>query len=299
MHYAWGQAQFTNDQFIEIKYPQEIFVLEINIYETYHCGAIVKIKLKDLSTDEWKIVWETETASHIENSRIFSPTLTKSFFKTNQVRLELDCTLANSYCEIDAVEVVGKKLLIDLDSIEDNYSKNLEKLLFSDIFNAVEFKIDNQIVKAHRNILTTRSQYFKNLLCDNLTPDRLRKSIYVDNITYDGFVCLMHYLYTGKIDENTKCQTVCELIRVSDWYNLEQLDTIGFLFLKSVLSLENVLSILICAAKIKPNLERVEKMCLKYTAKNFNQVLIQPEFKSLEKDILLKITQYYSQFLKK
>ena len=40
---------------------------------------------------------------NIESSRIFSPELEKSIFKTNIVRLDVDCTAANSFCEIDAV----------------------------------------------------------------------------------------------------------------------------------------------------------------------------------------------------
>jgi len=47
-------------------------------------------------------------AINIESSRIFSPELINTKFKTNQVRLELDCSVAASYCEIDAV---GKSML--------------------------------------------------------------------------------------------------------------------------------------------------------------------------------------------
>lgn len=52
----------------------------------------------------WKTVWESGAgALNIEQSRIFSPEIEKVLFKTNQIRLELDCTAANTYCEIDAV----------------------------------------------------------------------------------------------------------------------------------------------------------------------------------------------------
>jgi hypothetical protein len=79
-------------------------VTQINIYETYHAGAILRILLRNKELGAWKLVWESAFgALNIESSRIFSPELQKSLFKTNQVRLELDCTAANSYCEIDAV----------------------------------------------------------------------------------------------------------------------------------------------------------------------------------------------------
>lgn len=81
----------------------------IDIYETFHAGGVVRIKLKNKQLNTWKTVWETAVGPlNIETSRIFSPQLLPSHFKTNQVRLEVDCTASNSYCEIDAV---GKSLI--------------------------------------------------------------------------------------------------------------------------------------------------------------------------------------------
>lgn len=102
---AWAQASdFHDKHFIEIEFPKEIYVEKLNIYETYHGGAITKIKLKNKKSNNWKTVWESSVgALNIEESRIFSPELEKTPFKTNQVRLELNCSIANSFCEIDAV----------------------------------------------------------------------------------------------------------------------------------------------------------------------------------------------------
>ena len=65
---------------------------------------MVRVSIKDKEKDIWKTVWESSIGSlNIESSRIFSPELEKSIFKTNIVRLDVDCTSANSFCEIDAV----------------------------------------------------------------------------------------------------------------------------------------------------------------------------------------------------
>jgi hypothetical protein len=105
LHNAWAQANdFHANHFIELEFPTEVYVTQINIYETYHAGSIVRILLRNKELNAWKMVWESAVgALNIESSRIFSPELQKTLFKTNQVRLELDCTAANSYCEIDAV----------------------------------------------------------------------------------------------------------------------------------------------------------------------------------------------------
>ena len=42
-----------------------------------------------------------------QTSRIFSPELSRTLFRTNQVRLELNCQIANTWCEIDAVGIMN------------------------------------------------------------------------------------------------------------------------------------------------------------------------------------------------
>ena len=104
---TWCQSSaHTADEYIEIKFSKEVYVTKVNIYETYHCGGVVRIKLKDKSQNNWKTVWKSEpenTPQNIETSRIFSPDLEKTLFKTNEVRLDVNCSVANSYCEIDAI----------------------------------------------------------------------------------------------------------------------------------------------------------------------------------------------------
>lgn len=83
-------------------------MIKVNIYETYHAGGVTAIKLRNKVDNDWVTVWDAGAAGaiNIESSRIFSPDLQRTNFKTNEIRIEIDCSIANSYCEIDAV---GKK----------------------------------------------------------------------------------------------------------------------------------------------------------------------------------------------
>lgn len=104
---TWAQANDNlGRNFIELGFPQEVYVTRINVYETYHAGGIVAIKLRNKQLGgTWVSVWEAPNgqARNIEMSRIFSPELERSSFRTDEIRLELDCSVSNSYCEIDAV----------------------------------------------------------------------------------------------------------------------------------------------------------------------------------------------------
>ncbi len=55
---AWAQASdFHSNHFIELEFPEEVYVTKLNIYETYHAGGVVRIKLKNLLKNSWKLVW--------------------------------------------------------------------------------------------------------------------------------------------------------------------------------------------------------------------------------------------------
>ena len=187
--------------------------------------------------------------------------------------------------------------MVDMVDTEKELRSNLKDLLYSEEFSDIQFEVQSRVLKAHRNILTSRSEHFKTLLSE-LRPDRLTRPIHIENISFDGFKALLHYLYTSEIDENTKLEIVGELIRVSDWYNLEDLKGIGNTFLQANLGVENVIGLFVCATTIEPILEDIENMCLRFIAKNFQSLYIRPEFKQLSQNLLVKITQFYGQFQK-
>jgi hypothetical protein len=187
--------------------------------------------------------------------------------------------------------------MVDLIDTEKELKNNLKELLYSEEFSDIQFEVQGRVLKAHRNILTARSEHFKTLLSE-LRPDRLTRPIHIENITFDGFKALLHYLYSSEIDDSTSLGVVCELIRVSDWYNLDELKYVGNTFLQTNLSIENVIGLFVCAATIEPNLEEIENLCLKFIAKNFVTLYIRSEFKQLNQNLLVKITQFYGQFQK-
>lgn len=298
---AWAQGIRDENQYIVIKYEESVYLKHLNIYETYNCGAIVRIKAKNQVTNEWFTVWESENEQanfvNRQESRIFKPPLIRFPFKTDTIRIEMDCQ--SKWCEIDAVEMLGEKFHIDKSNTEKTLKMNLLTLLDTEEFSDVQFEVEGRIVKGHRNIFAARSTFFKNILSESVKTDKITKPVHIDNISYEAFKCLMHYLYSGGLEENTNCVTVCELIRVSEWYDLDKLDDVGYLFIKENLCHDNVLMTLVSATQTEPQLIRVEKACLKYMARNFHTILNNPDFKNLDKKIVVKIAQFYGQFFEK
>ncbi len=171
-------------------------------------------------------------------------------------------------------------------------------MLENEEFCDIKFEVQGKYLNGHRNIFAARSAYCKNILTENLKLDRISRPLHLENISFEGFKGLMHYLYTDTIDDNTSGEICCELIRVSKWYNLEGLENCCYLYIKDKMALNNVLPTFVCAAKKDPKIDGVTRICLKFIAKNFEKVLNQPEFKLLDTELLVKITQFYGHFLK-
>jgi hypothetical protein len=193
--------------------------------------------------------------------------------------------------------------MIDSVESEQTLSQNLAGLLQSEEFSDIQFEVEGKILNAHRNILTARSDYFRAMLCENLKADRLAKPIHIDNISYVGFRALLYYFYTGSVSSDepnsqTSVEVACELKRISDWYDLDDLNAKSFLFIQSKMSIDNVIGLFVCAHSLSPRLDDVEEVALGFISKNFNLLLDKPEFKKLPQNILITITQFYAQFHK-
>lgn len=94
-----------SNQFIDLEFPEELFISKLNIYETYHPGRLAAIKFRNKKLKFWKTVWESSgDALDIDKSRIFCPELKKVLFKTNQIRIEL-CNADNSFSQLDAIGI--------------------------------------------------------------------------------------------------------------------------------------------------------------------------------------------------
>lgn len=89
------------------------------------------------------------------------------------------------------------------------FAKQLHSLINSDMFSDIMFEVEGKIVPAHKNILVSRSEYFRAMLSEksrfleatsktgttNKTP-----IIYVGDITYEIFIQVLNFIYTGHVD---------------------------------------------------------------------------------------------------
>ncbi|XP_048237285.1 uncharacterized protein LOC125372159 [Haliotis rufescens] len=102
----WASKNWSKgDEWIKVKIAQLMFILQIDVYETYNAGGIKEISAKR-HTGTWGVIWTTPQLIKITTSRINSIT-PQINYATDQLWITTSGTAAQYWVELDAVKVIG------------------------------------------------------------------------------------------------------------------------------------------------------------------------------------------------
>ncbi|KAH3735301.1 hypothetical protein DPMN_041766, partial [Dreissena polymorpha] len=122
---AWAPKVIDENQFLEFKFATSVYVTQVDVYETFNAGGVKAIKCFDVS-GTWITLWSTPEVDVKDYAQIFSPyrqwweSMMPCF--SNHIRLDIDCTVANTWVEIDAVRLHGSKEAVQWVAEVINYS---------------------------------------------------------------------------------------------------------------------------------------------------------------------------------
>jgi len=127
-------AENSGKEFIELKFPSEVYVSGFELYETYKPGATYEISTAPQYTDDntvaccgedfpaggncdgrpvcskdtaWKTIWSGAPGNTGEEAKIFAPDLCPYLYKTSIVRVDLDTDAASGWNNFDAAKLFG------------------------------------------------------------------------------------------------------------------------------------------------------------------------------------------------
>jgi len=139
---AWAPACRTGSlEYLELMFEEEVFVCGVDIFETYLPGAVYKVSIFKKDTQEFQTVWlgpacQTKMP---KRSRIFSPPLKRTTYKTNVIRIDIDTRGSKLWTEIDCVRLHGYRQLPPNESVSAELE---EQKLLNPIPRAKSFKGD-------------------------------------------------------------------------------------------------------------------------------------------------------------
>jgi Tfp pilus assembly major pilin PilA len=108
---AWASSNDTTVEWLELTYATPVKPFEINIYQTYNPGQIVKV---ELFSPDGKTVYHVYTATPVKVDTcpqvLTLPLDGSNLTQVNRIRITVDqSVLGVGWAEIDAVELVGVK----------------------------------------------------------------------------------------------------------------------------------------------------------------------------------------------
>ncbi|XP_067138506.1 F-box/LRR-repeat protein 4 isoform X2 [Centruroides vittatus] len=140
--YCIPKDEVISQDFLEVRFKEKVYPLELNIYETYNPGAIVKVLAYSYGSAEWKIIWKSLPQIVHSQSRIFKIETKNVNFATDLYRLEFHHAHLKYYYELDAISLTGKSLLFSFQYIlqsESNLNAN-EEIGLAETFEKVSLK---------------------------------------------------------------------------------------------------------------------------------------------------------------
>jgi hypothetical protein len=104
---AWASSYYDGVDWLEVGFATPVVPTQINIYETYNPGSIVKVEVRD-EEGSFHTVYEATPAYVEECPRTFKINISDIDFKVTSVLISLDQSILMEWDEIDAVELVGR-----------------------------------------------------------------------------------------------------------------------------------------------------------------------------------------------
>ncbi len=137
---AWAQYEpkYKTREFLEFYFEDAIPIDSIHIYETYTCGAVDTVYVRNPNSGEWEIVYQGN-AQFFDYARIFRIGFPMTDYPVSAIRIAINPYYEN-YNEIDAIAAVNstsvgvsEQLILDNIAIYPNpsdqrYNINLEGL---------------------------------------------------------------------------------------------------------------------------------------------------------------------------
>jgi hypothetical protein len=105
---AWASSNYNGQDFLSLSYDVPVTASEINIYQTYNPGSIVRVVVGNSETlDTFELPNSADSSGTTTCPGVFTLIVEDVPFAVDTVTIYVDQTIMGNWNEIDAVELVG------------------------------------------------------------------------------------------------------------------------------------------------------------------------------------------------
>ncbi len=121
---AWTSSTADGQrEFLELGFNNPMPISNIAVYETFNCGSVDTIYVKNPNTGNWEIVYQG-VSHHITTPRIFEVSFPLTSFPVSQIRLAIDAIGVPGWNEIDAVAIADEMINPFIVNIMPSYGQS-------------------------------------------------------------------------------------------------------------------------------------------------------------------------------
>lgn len=156
-------------------------------------------------------------------------------------------------------------------------------------FADVVFLVEQKPIYGHKAILSAQCEHFRGMFMNGM-KETTQSQIQVKDWSYNSYLLMMEYLYTGSI-VNFNHRVALDLLGLADAYILDGLKYLCENTLMQNVDNDNVIQFLIDSNKYQG--AELKKFCISYLIKNFQEVSTSPSFEELEyyPSLLMEVTK--------
>eukprot|EP00327_Prymnesium_parvum_P004887 CAMPEP_0182850974 /NCGR_PEP_ID=MMETSP0006_2-20121128/30381_1 /TAXON_ID=97485 /ORGANISM="Prymnesium parvum, Strain Texoma1" /LENGTH=559 /DNA_ID=CAMNT_0024981617 /DNA_START=42 /DNA_END=1722 /DNA_ORIENTATION=+ len=154
---------------------------------------------------------------------------------------------------------------------------DLEPMVDSEHFSDISFLVEGRTIFAHKFILFARCEYFRRMFTSGYKESTC-SSITIPDVSYDVFLIVLTFLYTGKPRE-ISLETAVEVMSLANLYGIDPLKRICAEVVTAGLNVQNAAYVLHAADTYQA--AQLRAKCLNFMVTNFAQVVRTEAFKEL------------------
>ena len=176
--------------------------------------------------------------------------------------------ISNSHCNVMA----WKKVTIPASR------KAWRSAFTSPEFADVTFVVEGVDVPAHRVVLATKSEYFRNMFFSSMQESSGNK-IEMKDVAVDTFKNVLSFLYTGELDVGLD-NSVLALYKAADMYRLEDLKAFCLKMVDKELSIPTV-GLLLEEASRQDHFKEIRNICMEFALEHYDAFAVSDSLESV------------------
>jgi len=193
---------------------------------------------------------------------------------------EHTAALVEPTSEQDTTGVFGTNTV----TVSTSYMRQMRDLINQRDYADIVFRVDGDVVYAHRSILASRSDHFATMFASGFR-ESTEKEIAIPNVSRMVFLQLMEYIYTDSVVIDP--DFAVELYILADMYGIHRLQALCVTVVKRNLTIHNAPVILQQASD--ENCQELKIIAMEFAIENFERISKSDCIRSLSHEMLLEI----------